>query len=113
MHHEHIGQEHRYRDGSTVTEEVERKFFVQRRINDVVRSNESDCVAVGRRSEDGSHSDVAAGANPIFYNYLLAKFLRKELPDDSSNCVIRTSRRKRYDPVNRPRRIGLRTPDPR
>src|SRR5262249_59435564 len=108
MHHEHIGQEHRSCDGSTVTKEVERKLFVQRRINGVVRSNVSDCVAVRRRTEDGSHSDVAASANSVFYYYLLAKFLRKELPDDSSDCVIRASRRKGYDPVNWPRRIGLR-----
>ena len=59
-------------------------------------------VAVRRRTEDGSHSDVAASSNPVFYYYLLAKFLGKELPDDSSDCVIRASRRKRYDPVNWP-----------
>ena len=48
---------------------------------------------IGRGAKDGSHADVPAGANPVFYYDLLAQFLCKELADNPGDGVVGTSRR--------------------
>jgi hypothetical protein len=93
MYHKHISEQHRPADGSTVADEVEGKLFIQVSINGIIGSNEPECIAIGRGAKDGSHADVSASANPVFYYDLLAQFLRKELADNPGDGVVGAARR--------------------
>jgi hypothetical protein len=100
-------------DGDAVADEIERKLLVERRVDGVVWTDEGDRVAIGRRAEYGLHADIAARAGPVLDDKLLPQMLRKILADDTRDDVVGAARRKRDDPVHRPRRIDFRRRDPR
>ena len=59
----------------------------------LLRATNPSCIGIRRGAKDGSHADVPASANPVFYYDLLAQFLRKELADNPGDGVVGTSGR--------------------
>src|SRR6516165_6578137 len=108
MHFHHIGQPHNASDWYAIADEVERQVFVKGRADGVVRSDERNRVTIGSGIKRGLHTDVAAGARPVLNDKLLAKIIGQSLADDARHNVVRPSRWKRHNPMNRPRRICLR-----
>src|SRR5262249_55612244 len=92
-------------------DEIKRKLLVKCRVDGVVRADEGDRVAIGRRVERGLHADIAGRAGPVLNDKLLSEMIRQVLADDARHDVVGAARRKRDDPVHRPRRIGLRRRD--
>src|SRR5271166_2617623 len=102
-----VGQAHCSADWSAVADEIERKPLVERRIDGVVRSDESDGVAIGDRAQRRLHSDIAARNDPVLNNELLPQVIRQKLADNARDDVVGAAGRKTYDPAHWPRRIDL------
>src|SRR5262245_35057182 len=66
-----------------------------------------------RRVVVGLNSEIAGRAGWVLNDKLLSKMIRQVLADDARHEVVAAARRKRDDPVHRPRRIGLRPRDTR
>src|SRR5262249_41363683 len=113
MHHHYIGQPNQSSHRSAVANEIERKLLVERRVDGVVRTDEGDRVAIGYRAEHRLHADIAARAGPVLDDELLPQMIRQILADNARDDVVGAARRKRDDPVYRPRRISFRPRDPR
>src|SRR5215831_13363863 len=71
MHHHYVGQPNQSGDRSAVADEIERKLFVERRVDGVVRTDEGDRVAIGYRAEHRLHAYIAARPGPVLDDELL------------------------------------------
>src|SRR5262245_54356234 len=100
-----VCQPHYAGDRDAVADEIKRKLLVKCRVDGVVRADEGDRVAIGRRVERGLHADVAGRAGPVLNDKLLSQMIRQVLADDARHDVVGAARRKRDDPVHRARRI--------
>src|SRR5262249_24263985 len=100
-------------DRFNITNEIEIKLCVERRVNRVRRRDEKECVAVGGRPYDRLRADIAAGAWPVSDNELLIEPLRQPFTDQAGDNVGWSARGKADDDAHRPRRIGLRPSDAR
>jgi hypothetical protein len=60
-----------------------------------------------------ARADVRVGTGDILNIKLLSELLGKSLGDEPRNKVARSARRERYDHAHWPRRIGLRSYNPR
>jgi regulator of RNase E activity RraA len=80
---------------------------IERGVDHVVRRNDQQCVAIGRRPGDHFGCDVGGGARPILHNERLAEPLLKPVADHPSDDVDRLPRRKADDDPHRPAWIGL------
>src|SRR5262249_6007325 len=111
MHIHHVRQPNQSGDRRAVANEIERKLVVERWVDGVVRTDEGDRVAVGRRVEHGLHADIATRAGPVLDDDWLPERTGQMWADEAREVVVGPPRRKRDDPVYRPRWIGLRPRD--
>src|SRR6185295_404935 len=96
-----VGQFHGAGDRHAVLDEVKRQLFVHRRIDKVVRPDKDDGVAVRGRTQCRLHADVAAGADAVLDDELLAEMLRQILAEQAAGDVIRAASGKADDEVDR------------
>jgi hypothetical protein len=101
----HIGERHGAGDRGGVAHEVERDVGVERLVDGVVRRHEADGVAVGRRGQHVLHADIAAGADVVLDDELLAELFRQVLAEDARDGVVGAAGGERHDEAHRPRRI--------
>jgi hypothetical protein len=113
IHLHDIGRADQTRHRYDVTDEVERKLVVERRIDGVVDADQQQRMAIRRSMRDHLGGDVGAGAGPILDDEGLPQTLRQPLTDQSRMDVAHTPRRSANDQVHRPCRIGLRPRDAR
>src|SRR5262249_56547500 len=66
-------------DRFNITNEIEIKLGIERRVDRVRRRDEKECVAVGGRPYDRLRADIAAGTWPVLDNELLTRPLRQPL----------------------------------
>jgi hypothetical protein len=76
MHVHHVGQPHDAGDRHAVADEIKRKLLVEPRVDGVVRADEGDRVAIGRRVERGLHADISGRAGPVLNDKLLSQMIR-------------------------------------
>ena len=79
IHVHHVGQPHYAGDRDAIADEIKRKLLVERRVDGVVRADEGDRVAIGRRVERGLHADIAGRAGPVLNDKLLSQMIRQVL----------------------------------
>ena len=77
------------------------------------RSDHQQRVAVSRRARDRLQGEIAAATRPVVDDQRLAEPLRQRLTNEPRNDVGRAAGGNEDDQSNWPRRIGLRTCDPR
>ena len=80
-------------------------MLVERRVDGVVRRDEADGVAVGRRCQHVLHADIAAGADVVLDDELLVELFRQILAEDARDGVVGPAGGERNDETHRPRRI--------
>ena len=80
-------------------------MLVERGVDGVVRRDEADGVAVGRRRQHVLHADIAAGADVVLDDELLAELFRQVLAEDARDGVVGAAGGERNDEAHRPRRI--------
>jgi hypothetical protein len=100
-------------DRFNITNEIEIKLVIERRVDSVRRRDEKECVAVGGRPHDGFRADIAAGARPVLDNELLSEPLRQPLTDKAGDNVNWAASGKGDDHAHRPGWIDLRPCDVR
>src|SRR5262249_12533305 len=88
-----------------VADEIERQLGVERGADEIVRPDEADGVAVRRSREVGLGADVAAGANPVLDDELVAEFFRQILSEQPRRDVIWPAGREANDESDRLVRI--------
>src|SRR5215471_15312803 len=113
MNRHDVSRAQQARDRFNITNEIEIKLGIERRVDSVRRRDEKECVAVGGRPYDRLRADIAAGARPVLDHELLAEPLRQPLTDQAGDNVDRSASGKADDDADRPRGIGLRPRDPR
>ena len=80
-------------------------MLVERRVDGVIRGDEADGVAVGRRGQHHFHADIAASANAVLDDKLLTEIFRQILTEDTRDSVVGTARRERHSEAHRTRWI--------
>ena len=108
MNHHDVDRAQQACDRFNITNEIEIKLGIERRVDSVRRRDEKECVAVGGRPHDRLRGDIAAGARPVLDNELLTERLRQPLTDQAGDNVGRPASGKANNDAHRPRRIGLR-----
>src|SRR5262245_42692298 len=101
------GHAHNARNRRNVAHEIEIELVVKCRCDRAGRARQQDRVAVGGRAYDRLGTDIAAGTRPILDHERLAEPLRKPLPHQAREDVIRTAGSKADDDAHRSRWIGL------
>ena len=79
--------------------------LVERGVDGVVRRDEADRIAIGRRRQHIRHADIAAGADAVLDDDRLAELLRQVLAEEAPDRVVGAAGRERNDEAYRPRRI--------
>src|SRR6185437_12820857 len=74
-----------------MSNEIEIKFVVERRIDRVRGTDQEERVAVRRRAHDRLSGDIAACARPVLDDEWLAKPLRQPLTDQTREDVVRAA----------------------
>ena len=113
MHDQHSRDARHRGHGGNLPNEIKLEVLVKRHIPCVGGRGEEQRIAVRRCSHDRLRGNGAARAWSILDNELLAKTLRQPLSDEARVRVIDAARRKAGNDAHRPRRIGLRSRNPR
>ena len=71
------------------------RLCVERCADEVVRADEADGVAVGRRGQVGLGADIAAGADAVLDDELLAEMFRQVLAEQPRGGVVGAAGRER------------------
>src|SRR6516165_3529467 len=108
MNHHDVDRAQQACDRFNITNEIEIKLGIERRVNRVRRRDEKECVAVGGRPYDRLRDDIADATWSVFDHEWLAKALRQPLADQARDNVGWSARGKTDDDAHRPRWIGLR-----
>src|SRR5215831_4674343 len=108
MNHHDVDRAQQACDRFNITNEIEIKLGIERRVDRVRRRDEKECVAVGGRPYDRLRADIAASAWPVLDNEWLAEALRQPLAHQACEDVGRAASGKGDDHAHRPRRIRLR-----
>src|SRR5437588_5275603 len=88
IHVHHVGQPHYAGDWDAVADEIKRKLLVECRVDGVVRADEGDRVAIGRRAERRLHANIAGRAGAVLDNNLLPKMIRQVMTDDACKNAV-------------------------
>src|SRR5204863_8978632 len=96
-----VGQFHGAGDRRAVLDEVKRELLIHCRVDKVVRPDKDDGVAISGRSQRRLHADVAAGADAVLDDELLAEMLRQISAEQEPGNVIRAASREADDEVDR------------
>src|SRR5262249_58124073 len=73
MNRHDVGRAQQACDRFNITNEIEIKLVIERRVDSVRRRDEKECVAVGGRPHDHLRADIAAGGPPVLDNELLSE----------------------------------------
>src|SRR5262245_2378697 len=87
MNHHDVDRAQQACDRFNITNEIEIKLGIERRVDRVRRRDEKECVAVGGRPYDRLRADIAAGTWPVLDNELLTEPLRQALTDHAGDDV--------------------------
>src|SRR5215831_10371717 len=84
MNHHDVDRAQQACDRVNITNEIEIKLGIERRVNRVRRRDEKECVAVGGRPYDRLRAEIAAATRSVLDHEWLAKALRQPLADMSA-----------------------------
>jgi hypothetical protein len=101
------------RDRCDVVDEVETELVVESGVDRVRRRHEEQRVTVRGRAHDGFGGDIGGCPGPVFDDELLAEPLGQPLTDQARGDVGGAAGGKTDDQAHRPRRIVLRSRQPR
>ena len=87
MNHHDVDRAQQACDRFNITNEIEIKLGIERRVNRVRRRDEKECVAVGGRPYDRLRADIAAATRSVLDHEWLAKALRQPLADQAGDNV--------------------------
>src|SRR5262245_21943523 len=113
MHHDYTRYPHDADDRSDVPDEIKIEICVECGVDRARGVYLEKRIAIGRCLHDRLGTDIAAGTRPVLDDEWLAEPFGKPLTHQAREDVGRATGGKTDDDAHRPRRISLRTRDPR